>query len=1184
MLSVVRKGQEPHQPVRNGIINDGRIRNGGWKIIMKKWGRKGAAMLLGAAMLFSNHIALAENVQEVQMEQAVEAQAETPAEAPAEKPTEAPVTEAPSEKPTEAPTEAPAEKPTEAPTEAPSEKPTEATMTEAPVEKPTEASTEAPAEKQTEAPTEKLTEAPTEKTTEKQTEKEAETKDEYTWKKGGISVTVKVPESITLPKNAVLEVQPVKADGDAYKKDIALVEKISQDSYFGAYQIYDIHFATAKGKKISLQEFEDASGLLPEELEVTVTFENPLFSGTDFQKERLTLFHIRSMTEKELAAGGTDGIDGWKAALLETKAAYTPAQDGVTSVKFKTDGFSDFVFAATGQEPETEMQTDTESEPGTEVQNGTENEAETEAQTVTESEPETEAQTDIESESGTESETESETAVPVETETNNMPTTLTSLDAGHWLTISLQHSGDVANADAQYAVAVRGMNNQSFDGVQVLDGNGAPLPKNSYNIENGTLTITGKAGMTVKLEGLAAGTYTVDAGGNHFADGADALTLELNQDYTSVYQTNGANKDGTVTGSQITENGPVSIEIREDAAEGSQATGNTLYNQNVVITNVYTTVKAKLTDKSGGKLPDGGTFRLTFSQSGKTWSKEYTMQNGEVTVKGLPIGLDGQLTSGEYRWTEISVPAGYVALAETPAAIKLAKPDAASPGAYTGTAEFATQPVQVQVLAKDASSGKESSYTDFPQNSVEMSVTEKGSKESIWSGKNGAVLTGRLEVGKTYTLKQTTRRSGYIISLASRDFTVQNTGKTQTAYTENRVTVVQAGAVLQSDTGKYLSGATMEIRDGSGKTVKSFTSGSRATKITGELDPGTYTLVQTKYPGGHYTKNTQVSFTVSEKTGTANAAISNVTTKISISRKAFDSVAKDESGKDLRYMLAGARLQILDSAGNVVDEWTSTGNAYLCEGKLNVGEEYTLVEVSTPEGYEPGNRGSFSTVIGKSVGTTTIKISDNGKITPSVTMQTGRTRGKIRVAKRVSYKGTAIKMNGTFYFALFTDAAKTQRSTEAGVKSVTLTDSDIYMTVDFDGLPAGTYYVGETDANGNLLTGNESSQKYDIKYFVGEQIILKAGGSAIAEVVNDFSTAPAGGYSNVSAKELQQSYEQEYAGYGGSQAAAAELAAGANGSAPVQTGDTTAIIPYVIAVLAALVLLAAAVFFKRRKK
>ena len=116
-------------------------------------------------------------------------------------------------------------------------------------------------------------------------------------------------------------------------------------------------------------------------------------------------------------------------------------------------------------------------------------------------------------------------------------------------------------------MVVTGRNSKSFDGVTVLDEKDAPMPKSSYTIKENTLTVTGKAGLKVKLVGLAAGTYTVDAGGNHFVESGGALTLDLAKEYTSVYQTNGANKDGTVSGPQITENGPVSIEIGEASTD-----------------------------------------------------------------------------------------------------------------------------------------------------------------------------------------------------------------------------------------------------------------------------------------------------------------------------------------------------------------------------------------------------------------------------------------------------------------------------------------------------------------------------------------------------------------------------------------------------------------------------------------
>lgn len=48
--------------------------------------------------------------------------------------------------------------------------------------------------------------------------------------------------------------------------------------------------------------------------------------------------------------------------------------------------------------------------------------------------------------------------------------------------------------------------------------------------------------------------------------------------------------------------------------------------------------------------------------------------------------------------------------------------------------------------------------------------------------------------------------------------------------------------------------------------------------------------------------------------------------------------------------LAGARLQILNAAGDVVDEWTSDGSVHTAE-QLPLDANYTLHEVSAPDGY-----------------------------------------------------------------------------------------------------------------------------------------------------------------------------------------------------------------------------------------
>jgi uncharacterized surface anchored protein len=66
------------------------------------------------------------------------------------------------------------------------------------------------------------------------------------------------------------------------------------------------------------------------------------------------------------------------------------------------------------------------------------------------------------------------------------------------------------------------------------------------------------------------------------------------------------------------------------------------------------------------------------------------------------------------------------------------------------------------------------------------------------------------------------------------------------------------------------------------------------------------------------------------------------TTKVQISKR---DITTDEE-------LPGAKLVILDENGNVVEEWVSTDTPHIIEGKLIAGKEYTLREITAPDGYE----------------------------------------------------------------------------------------------------------------------------------------------------------------------------------------------------------------------------------------
>ena len=72
-------------------------------------------------------------------------------------------------------------------------------------------------------------------------------------------------------------------------------------------------------------------------------------------------------------------------------------------------------------------------------------------------------------------------------------------------------------------------------------------------------------------------------------------------------------------------------------------------------------------------------------------------------------------------------------------------------------------------------------------------------------------------------------------------------------------------------------------------------------------------------------------------------------------------------------LLPGAKLQILDKDGAVIEEWTSENAAHVIKAKLIAGQTYTLHEAEAPEGYDLAADITFT-------------VKDDGSVT-EVTMQ-----------------------------------------------------------------------------------------------------------------------------------------------------------------------------------------------------
>lgn len=228
------------------------------------------------------------------------------------------------------------------------------------------------------------------------------------------------------------------------------------------------------------------------------------------------------------------------------------------------------------------------------------------------------------------------------------------------------------------------------------------------------------------------------------------------------------------------------------------------------------------------------------------------------------------------------------------------------------------------------------------------------------SDENGYFEFDEIPYG-AYIVREIEAPTGYILSDESYTVTVCEDGETITIRTVNKPITVEVSKV--DVYGEELEGAEMQLENADGETVDKWTSDGTNHIVT-ELPAGDYTLKEIAAPDG-YVIATDIRFTVDVY---GNVTVENV-----------DATAVSENGNPLIVMvddttkvciskqditngeeLPGAKLQIIDEDGNIVDEWVSTDEAHFIEGKLIAGKEYTLRETIAPDGYEIANEIKFT--------------------------------------------------------------------------------------------------------------------------------------------------------------------------------------------------------------------------------
>ncbi|MBP3326898.1 MAG: hypothetical protein J6L77_10830, partial [Coprococcus sp.] len=160
--------------------------------------------------------------------------------------------------------------------------------------------------------------------------------------------------------------------------------------------------------------------------------------------------------------------------------------------------------------------------------------------------------------------------------------------------------------------------------------------------------------------------------------------------------------------------------------------------------------------------------------------------------------------------------------------------------------------------------------------------------------------------------------------------------------------------------GKDIAGAELQILDADGNVVDEWTSSTTEKHtVEGLVTGATYVMHEVTAPDG-YILASDITFKIDEhgnviviskkvsedgKEITDEAVVEEITMVDELSKVTFSK--KDVGGKEI----AGAKLQILDADGNVVDSWTSSATEkHIVEG-LVTGVTYVMHEVTAPDGY-----------------------------------------------------------------------------------------------------------------------------------------------------------------------------------------------------------------------------------------
>lgn len=405
----------------------------------------------------------------------------------------------------------------------------------------------------------------------------------------------------------------------------------------------------------------------------------------------------------------------------------------------------------------------------------------------------------------------------------------------------------------------------------------------------------------------------------------------------------------------------------------------------------------------------------------------YGLCRNGCTVQTSVSNAAGQMTfccvpPGHYQLKELQAPAGYRRECGCETVCVDACGNATVNGVPADGYTIYDAPLtRLLFMKRDAETGQPLSGATFRLSDGRTAVSN-----------NGLVDFGQLAPG-TYTMQETVTPSGYLNNPHVYQVTVSNTGVIQIDGSDVgafsvRNTRYPAFLFTKYDTatGQRLSGATFRLS--TGQTV---TSDSGGMADFGRLAPGTYTMAETQAPSG-YQPNPHLYTIVVSPAGAVTVDGVDASQFSVMNTRVQAAFAFTKYG-DASAPLAGAEFTLSSGIATISNE----------QGAVNFGNlpagTYRMRETVVPSGYAPNSHEYAVTVAA------------DGSVTVDGT-------------PLAQFSVTNTRTRANLSFIKYGDAAAPLAGAEFTLSNGSTAVSTAQGTVNFEGLPAGTYQLRETAA------------------------------------------------------------------------------------------------------------------------